>query len=182
MIAFWQFGLFGIVTVALVTDLRSRKIYNWLTFPAMGLGLALHLALGGVPGALSSLAGFAVAVLPFIIGFLIPGGQMAAGDVKLMAAVGLWLGWPYALTALVYVTILGAVIALVTTALKGSLPKLARNMKLFVFATLTPGMQPTAALMDSAAPPLPYGVSIAIGTALALLFPGMGGLLPFGGG
>ena len=47
MVPVWQFGLTGILAVALVTDLQSRKIYNWLTFPAMIAGLVLSVAFGG---------------------------------------------------------------------------------------------------------------------------------------
>ncbi|HEY9723748.1 MAG TPA: A24 family peptidase [Oscillatoriaceae cyanobacterium] len=175
MTPFWQFGLLGIVIIAMVTDLQTRKIYNWLTFPAMLVGLVLNIALGGVSGLESSLIGLAAGSLLFVVGFLM--GAMGAGDVKLMAAVGLWLGWPHTLAAVVYVTVAGALVAIVSATANGSLPKLLNNVKWFFLGLIIPGAKATVALGDSAAPPVPYGVSIAIGTALALLFPQMDGLL-----
>lgn len=177
MVAFWQFGLVGIVAVAMTTDLQTRKIYNWLTFPAMLAGLLLNVALGGMAGLQSSLLGFGIAVLFFLAGFLV--GAMGAGDVKLMAAIGLWLGWPYALTAVLYVTIIGGLISLGAAAANGSLKQMFKNIYWFFVGLLLPGGKASAAITESAAPPIPYGVSIAIGTLLALLVPEVNDLTGF---
>ena len=165
----WQFGLVGIVTVAMVTDLQSRKIYNWLTFPAMLVGIALSVAMGGWDGAQSSLIGFFVGSAIFLMGFLL--GAMGAGDVKLMAAVGLWMGWPATVAAVLYVTVVGGVVSLAAAAVNGQLVRLFKNIYWFFVGMLLPGGKAEAAFTESAAPPIPYGVSIAIGVCLALLFP-----------
>lgn len=165
----WQFGLVGIVAVAMATDLQSRKIYNWLTFPAMIVGIALSLYMGGLAGAQSSVIGFFVGSAIFLVGFLI--GAMGAGDVKLMAAVGAWMGWPATVAAVLYVTVVGGIVSLVAAALNGQLVKLFKNIYWFFVGMLLPGGKADAALTDSAAAPIPYGVSIAIGVVLALIFP-----------
>jgi prepilin peptidase CpaA len=79
--------------VTTVTDLWKFKIYNALTVPLLLSGLAYHGVVGGVSGFGWSLAGalFGFAVL---LVFYVMGG-MGAGDVKLMAAVGAWLGLPW---------------------------------------------------------------------------------------
>ena len=72
-------------------DYRTKKIPNWLTVPAAVLGLAYHLAraaaasgrCGPWPG---SAIGFGLLLLPWLLG----GGGM--GDVKMLAALGTWLG------------------------------------------------------------------------------------------
>jgi prepilin peptidase CpaA len=169
MVPFWQFGLVGILAVALVTDLQNRKIYNWLTFPAMLTGLVLNTAFGGLHGLQSSLIGLLVASLVFLAGFLM--NAMGAGDVKLMAAVGAWLGWPYAFSSVVYVTLFGGIIAIAAAAANGSLKAMLKNVGWFVYGLVTPGAKAEAAFTQSAAPPVAYGVSIALGALLALFFP-----------
>src|SRR5436309_13402218 len=86
-----------LTTTAAATDLRSRRIPNWLTFPARVLGLAAHGVAGGSSGLTQGVLGALVAG-----GLLLPGwllGWMGAGDVKLMAAVGAWLSFPVSLFA-----------------------------------------------------------------------------------
>ena len=82
--------LFAILTVSVVTDLLWRRVPNWLTLPALLLGFAFQIFMHGSAGALTSLAGAATGFL-LLIGFYSLGG-MGAGDVKLLTAVGAWIG------------------------------------------------------------------------------------------
>ena len=79
--------------VMAVTDVWKFKVYNVLTFPLLLSGLAYHGVVSGVAGFQASLLGalFGFAVL---FAFYVMGG-MGAGDVKLMAATGAWLGLPW---------------------------------------------------------------------------------------
>src|ERR1700734_26413 len=72
--------------VGSVFDVKSRRIPNFITFPSILLGLAMHLALGGWKQLLNSLAAGLICGIVFLV-FYIAGG-MGAGDVKLIAAVG----------------------------------------------------------------------------------------------
>jgi len=88
----------AITLVATITDLRSRRIPNWLSYPAMlaGSGMVLAGALigwseaMGVPDAMEALGGFLLGATLLGVLYLSHGG--GAGDVKLAAALGILLG------------------------------------------------------------------------------------------
>jgi prepilin peptidase CpaA len=76
--------------VSAVTDVWRFKVYNLVTIPLLISGLIYHGVVGGVPDLSKSLSGalfgFAILMAPYAM------GGMGAGDVKLMSAVGAWLG------------------------------------------------------------------------------------------
>ncbi|MFO1040400.1 MAG: A24 family peptidase [Planctomycetaceae bacterium] len=76
--------------MAMVTDVRTRKIPNWLTVSGFLSGLMFHSFVQGLPGFQFSLLGFATGFGLLLILWIIGGG--GGGDVKLMGAVGAWLG------------------------------------------------------------------------------------------
>ena len=76
--------------LAFLCDLKTRRIPNWLTVISLVLALAFHLTTGGWPGLLAALGGFAVGFGILLVLWLIGGG--GGGDVKMMGALGAWLG------------------------------------------------------------------------------------------
>jgi prepilin peptidase CpaA len=114
-----------LAALAARTDVRTRKIPNRLTFPALLLGLAAHLAFGGRDGFLAALAGMAVAAAVLMPGWLMR--WMGAGDVKLMAAAGAWLAFPHAVIALLASLVAGGAIAAVVAWRRGVLGTALRN-------------------------------------------------------
>lgn len=173
----WQWALVLVLLVAVYTDWRWHRIYNWLTFPAMGLGLLLSLIMGGVSGLLSSLAGAGLAAVVFLLLYLF--AKMGAGDLKLMVAIGTWLGYPLVIIAMIDVALAGGVIAILFALRYGALWPVLKNLYYFLLAMFTPGAKPEAMLAKSALPPFPYGVAIAAGTLVAMVYPR---LLSFSGG
>ena len=118
----WLEGiLLGIVATAAVIDFRTRRIPNWLTLSAVLLGLVLQTLLRGLPGLLTGFLGLLVGAGLFFIPFAL--GGMGPGDVKLMAAVGAFLGPPGALWAALMTGVAGGVLALVWAALHGRLAR-----------------------------------------------------------
>src|SRR5215470_3226179 len=107
-----------LVAIAAQADVRTLKIPNRLTFPAILLALATHAVFGGWQGLMASLAGLAVA-LALVPGWLMR--WMGAGDVKLMAAACAWLAWPQAVIALLASLVAGGVIAVIVAARHRSL-------------------------------------------------------------
>lgn len=78
------------VITAAILDFRSKKIPNWITVPAAIAALLFHIFAPQGIGIGWALAGFAVGFLLLIVPWLLGGGGM--GDVKLLAALGAWLG------------------------------------------------------------------------------------------
>lgn len=73
-----------------LTDYRTRRIPNWLTVPAAISGLVYSAVSPTGMGLPASLAGFAVGMALLLLPWLLGGGGM--GDVKMLAALGTWLG------------------------------------------------------------------------------------------
>lgn len=90
------FSLLTVLSIACMTDLRERRIPNWLTFPAALLAILLHGLCGGAAlGSLLAYAGFLVA--GFILYSTVLARGVGAGDIKLLAACAGFLGWMPAL-------------------------------------------------------------------------------------
>jgi len=83
--------LVGLFTAAAAfTDWREHRIPNYLTVPAAVLGLIYNSFMPMGIGPLWSLVGFAIGFGLLLLPWLLGGGGM--GDVKLLAALGAWLG------------------------------------------------------------------------------------------
>ena len=79
---------FTIVTA--ISDIRTRKIPNKLTAPMCIAGFVWQLSFFQLDGLWSSLAGFAAGFGIFFVLWMI--GAAGGGDVKLLGALGPWLG------------------------------------------------------------------------------------------
>lgn len=153
--------------IATVTDLWKRKIYNWLTLPAILLGLGLNLWLQGPSGLGQSILGLLLGGSVFLLLGLM--GMMAGGDIKLAAAIGALIGWRLTISALYYAAILGGIFAVFWAAAHGTLWPTLKRVGRTLYAAITPGMKPHAELTQSETEPMPYGVAISWG-AIATLF------------
>lgn len=103
----------GFTLAAAITDARTRRIPNKLTLPMFLLGLIYQLAFNGWSGSPEfgiGEAGLANALLGFALGFgtlfvlwLVGGG--GGGDVKLMGALSIWLGFQLTLLVMIVSTL-----------------------------------------------------------------------------
>jgi|SRR5262252_3439131 len=153
-----------LAAIAAQTDVRTRKIPNRLTFPAILLALATHAALGGWHGLMASLAGLAVA-LALVPGWLMR--WMGAGDVKLMAAAGAWLAWPQAVIALLASLVAGGVIALIVAARRRVLWNALRGAALTGVWTVARRGMP-APMLVSTGIRFPFALAVLAGSTMAL--------------
>src|SRR5579871_6274396 len=134
-IAWWP--TLVVLAVATFTDLRSRRIPNWLVLPFLVAGLVVG-GFHGWHGIEQSLAGLALGGLLFFI--LAVMGGMGMGDVKLCAAIGAWIGPSQMLVALVVTGIAGGVMALCWAAAGGFLGELFKNTGDLVFGVKDRGL------------------------------------------
>jgi prepilin peptidase CpaA len=151
------------LAVAVVTDVRSRRIPNWLTGAIAGAGFGLAFG-GGVVTPVQAALGLLTGLLLMMPGHLI--GATGAGDVKLMAAVGTMLGPDLAFRAFLYSAVAGGVFAVAVATQRGILTTTLQDAGRLV--TL-----PAGARQDIESPAranrFAYGPAIATGTLISLV-------------
>lgn len=97
------------VVVASITDLVSHRIPNKLTAPVALLGLLLQAWINGMAGLADGFLGMLVGFFAFLPFYL--ARWMAAGDIKLLMAVGACLGWRLGVLAGLSTLLIGAIVA-----------------------------------------------------------------------
>jgi prepilin peptidase CpaA len=152
--------------VACVTDVQSRRIPNVLTFGAAVAALLFHAIADGRAGAGMAVAGWVVGVAIFLPFFLL--GGMGAGDVKLLAALGAWLGPRDAFWLAIYASLAGGVMAIIVALGRGYLRTAVRNVGTLVryWWLVGPRPLPAISLERSDAPRLAYAIPIFVGTVV----------------
>jgi len=164
-IAWWPTLI--VLAIATFTDLRSRRIPNWLVFPFLLAGIVVSGWLHGWHGIGQSMGGLGLGALLFGILFFM--GGMGMGDVKLCAAVGAWIGPRQLLTALVLTGITGGIMAICWAAAGGFLGDLFTGSGDVIFGFKDRGMRPHPELVlaNPKTRKLPYAPAIAIGTLVS---------------
>jgi prepilin peptidase CpaA len=160
-------GAFALAGAACWFDVRTRRIPNALTFPAAGLGLIAATAAHGGQGMVSSAAGLLVGLLLFFPLFALRG--LGAGDVKLLGALGAWVGASAVLGVAFYTALAGGVLAIGLMVRHRYGGQAIRNLWLLLTHWRVFGVRPVDAvtLDTSTGPKLPYALPTAVGLALA---------------
>ncbi|AUT69238.1 A24 family peptidase [Paraburkholderia hospita] len=162
--------LLALVVIASWTDLRARRIPNWLVLVGAVLGLPVQCYLHGVG------AGFS----EWLLGMLIGGGlflplyalrAMGAGDVKLMGSIGAFVG-SWAVFRIVLLTfIVGGIWALILLVAGRQMRPAFANIRGMLLAMIGRSQQadPSAGPSGRASVgSLPFAVAIALGTVGAM--------------
>jgi prepilin peptidase CpaA len=148
---------------AVVIDLRTRRIPNWLTagMAAAGFGIAFG---GGQVTPMHAALGMVIGLLLMLPGHVI--GATGAGDVKLMAAVGSVVGTGSILRVFLYTAIAGGVLAIAVAVRRGRLQQTVIDTTQLVTA---PSSARTAIKSSGRASRFAYGPAIAAGTLISLV-------------
>ena len=157
-----------VLTLACIADLRTRRIPNVLTLSAAVLAVAYHAATGGWAAVGSSVGGWLLGVALFFPMFALRG--MGAGDVKLLAAVGAWLGPTEVAFVALATSIAGGVLAIGVALFHGYLKKALTNVRTLLTYWRLAGIRPLpeVTLEGTEGPRLAYAVPVAIGTVVTL--------------
>ena len=183
------FVLLAALAMSAVTDIRSHKIYNWVTYSAFLWALLINIAasllatdqdfptravaagpdmLGGV-GIGQCLVGAALCFTITLLGYRLSG--IGAGDVKLATVIGAVLGIQQGVYSVIYAYVVAAVAIIVWSAwTNGPLTLLKAGLRTVgaLFGFLWP-FQPTADDHQLLMQPVPLGPYFAIGTLLIVL-------------
>lgn len=158
-----QLAAVVIAVSAAACDVRMRRIPNLLTFGAAATGLVYHFISGGVGAFSHSAAGWFVGALVFVVPFALRG--LGGGDVKLLAALGAWIGPNDVVWLALYTGIAGGVIAVAVALANGYLRRAFDNIWLLLCHWRVAGLSvlPELTLDASSAPKLAYAVPILAG-------------------
>ncbi len=100
----------GTALIAAITDVRTRRVPNFLTGPVLFTGWAAAAWMAGWAGFIDAFLASILLALPYVLLFMYAGG--GAGDAKLMGALGAWLGLANGVVVLFAVVLAGAVLAI----------------------------------------------------------------------
>ncbi len=158
----------ALVLLACIPDLRTRRIPNALTLGAAVVALAFHAATAGASGLAVSAGGWLLGAALFFPIFALRG--MGAGDVKLLAAVGAWLGPAQVIWVALITSVAGGVLGLVVAASHGYLRTAWSNILSLLMQWRVSGIRPVEKMTLSGhrGPRLAYAVPIAVGTLVTL--------------
>lgn len=172
----WHVWFVAIVMiVAAVIDGMILKVPNWLTYPFIASGWIFGCLSAGWSGLGYSLLGTIVGLTLLLVVRAV--GGMGAGDVKLLAGFGAWLGASVTLWAFIWTTVVGGVIALGMVWYSGDWKKhyVMFHQILHEWITIR-NPEKLAAIARERKPTmklLPYGIPMAIGSILYLAYEGM---------
>ena len=150
--------IIAIVAIAVLTDVRRRKIYNLLTMPAMLLGFIVNTIANGFSGTMFAASGLLLGITLFVLPVALMG--RGAGDLKLLAAVGAIGGPVFVFWCALLTGVAGAVFAIGVLLYKRRLSSIVGGMAYDAVTGFFPEARSNIRL--------PYAIPIAVGAVLAL--------------
>jgi prepilin peptidase CpaA len=152
-----------------ITDLRWRRIPNWLTYPAVPVAIILHAIAGGWPGARLSLLGTALGLgllLPFVLI-----RSLGGGDWKLVGAMGAFFGPTKLVEVLIYTLIINGIMGLCLIIWRRRFVQTLRNLGRMFAAFLSLHLPGSDLTIDNPeAAKVPFGVAAAIAVSAYVVY------------
>lgn len=167
---FLTFVCIAVLALASLSDIRSRRIPNYLSVVLVITSLSVYLMIDGTDGLLFSLKGMGLGFIILFVPYLF--GGMGAGDVKLMAGVGAALGSEQVLLALIFTALLGGILAVIIILAGDTIKETLKNFFASAWLTLSgAGMTSLkVGLEHKKKTKVPYGFVIACGTVASMLW------------
>ena len=106
----WPAGLSLLLLFGAYTDIRERRLANWLALTLLGYGLAHGYSLGGFPALGWHGAHVAVALIGGLL--LFAGGIIGGGDAKFYAGMAAYFPLAMGLQLVLWVVIVGGLLVL----------------------------------------------------------------------
>ena len=173
-LSFYQWGAVIIAALLGATfDVSTRKVPNVLSGTILATGFVWAFWLAGPSGLADAAAGCVMLLMPFLLLFVFGGG--GAGDAKLMAGLGAWLGVVNGAVCLVCVAVSGVVMAVGFALVERRLGQVLRNVlavsKAALFFLLIKRPRDISVELPRAQDmrKMPYGPSIFAGACLAAI-------------
>ncbi len=161
--------------VAAWIDGKQLRVPNWITFPMVFAGLAYSAAIGGWQGLGDGLIGMCVGLATLLPLYAV--GGMGAGDVKLMAGIGAWLGATVTWHAFLVSAVVGGVMAIIMVLKRKAWDKHYGNAMLILAEVVNVKDPRELSKIAAARKPhmllLPYGIPICIGSIAYFFYAGM---------
>ncbi len=179
----WAYGVLAVaLAAAAIDDVCTGKIHNWITYPAILIGLVvpaiamlleffygrsagLRLGLG------DALIGLLVGFVPMFVAWRV--GGVGGGDAKLAGAIGVLAGWKFALATLFYGFAVAGVMALIVTLQRRILRRTIGRVWWFVVQAVLRNKPDDPSSEDS--PTIAIGLALAIGGAIVMVDDLLGG-------
>lgn len=162
-------ALAAMLLAAMWVDTATRRIPNTLVLSGALTAIGLSLAPQGI-GLTSALAGGMVGFLAFLALYLL--GALGAGDVKLAAATGLFVGHPDMLLVTVLILLAGGLLSLTWAVFSGQLGQSLNNLRsglTYVWRRRLYGLSAQRKAFPLGAKRIPYALAIGAGTAVYVL-------------
>jgi prepilin peptidase CpaA len=158
----------GLSAVAAGFDVRTRQIPNVITLGGALAAFVYATFVGGAHAFATSAGGWATGLALFLPFYLLRG--MGAGDVKLIACIGSWIGPRAVFDTALYAAIAGGVMAVIVGYASGYLTEALLNVRLLLTHWRASGPRPLDAvtLDRSRGPRLPYALPILAGALVAI--------------
>jgi len=151
-----------VVIIAVIFDLRIRKIPNPLIIAALLFAFSFHIYQDGASGLVFSLKGFGLGLVLLLLPFLM--GGMGAGDVKLLASIGALKGSVFVFNSFLWMALWGGLIALIIVIYQRKVKETASRLKQgLLMASLGMASFSDSLSKEEYSVYYPYGVAIALG-------------------
>lgn len=170
MLMWFNILLILVLIICVITDIKSRRIYNKIIFPALFIGFLSHFVLYGLSGLYFSFIGFFVGLMILMIPYLL--GGIGAGDVKLLALIGALKGSSFVLYTSIYMAISGGILAALILIYQRNFFSSVKSIFYRVLSLPFGGKISIPEENSILSNTYPYGVAITIGAFTTFIFMG----------